>query len=106
MAKEIQSANFFMVSNSIFEFGFTPHTFAVYCCLLRHMSMKTRTCYPSRAEIAKLCRTSLKTVDKAIKLLCDSGLVQKQARYGLERGRDSNLYTLADLTKTAEPRAE
>lgn len=27
---------FFMVSNRIFDFGLTPRTFAVYCCLLRH----------------------------------------------------------------------
>ena len=30
------NANFFIVSNRIFEFGLTPAQLAVYCCLVRH----------------------------------------------------------------------
>jgi predicted transcriptional regulator len=102
MAKN-KIGNFFIVSNSIFKFGFKPSVISVYCCLLKHMGIETRTCYPSRSEISKLCRVSLKTVDKAVRVLCNSGLVKKEAQYWGDGGRVSNLYTITDLTSSGDP---
>lgn len=88
---------FFMVSNRIFDFGLTPRTFAVYCCLLRHKSQTTNDCWPSRETIARMCRCTRRTVDKALHELCDIGLVKKEKRYAADGRRTSNLYTVCDL---------
>lgn len=88
---------FFMVSNRIFDFGLTPRTFAVYCCLLRHKNQTTNECWPSRETIAKMCRCTRRTVDKAMHELCDSGLIKKEERFADDGRRTSNLYTVFDL---------
>ena len=89
---------FFMVSNRIFDFGLTPRTFAVYCCLRRHKSQTTNDCWPSRETIARMCRCTRRTVDKALHELCDIGLVKKEKRYAADGRRTSNLYTVCDCS--------
>ena len=89
--------NFFMVSNWIFDLELTPRTLAVYCCLLRHKSQITNGCWPSRETIARMCRCTRRTVDKALHELCDIGLVKKKERYASDGRRTSNLYIVCDL---------
>lgn len=92
-AKEVQMQrkNFFMIANRIFEIGLKPREFIVYCCLVRHTD-KNGICFPSRRLISEECRMDVKTVDTAIKNLCDAGLVQKQHRHRTDGTITSNRY--------------
>ncbi len=89
--------NFFMISNSIFEFGLKPRDFSVYCCLVRHKDNQKHTCFPSRSTIAKECSIDRKTVDAAIKNLTGVGLIAKENRKRLNGSKTSNLYKVVDL---------
>lgn len=88
--------NFFMVPNLIFQLELKPRELAVYCCLLKYCGADM-TCYPSRRTIAKDCSVNECTVDKALKVLINKGLVRKQACYHEDGARESNLYTVANL---------
>lgn len=93
-----EKRNFFMVPNRIFELGLKPRDFNVYCCLLRHSDINTRTCFPSRRLIAKECCMDRKTVDSAIENLSALGLVKKVCRHRKDGTKTSNLYYVADLS--------
>jgi hypothetical protein len=53
----------------------------VFGCLNRYANGQTSKCFQSRATIAKLCRVSVKTVDRAIEELVDLGAVTVTRRY-------------------------
>ena len=89
--------NFFIVPNQIFELGFKPKEFVVYCCLLRHSDKNTDNCFPSRRLIADECSMDKKTVDSALKELEARGLIKKVCRYRENGSRTSNMYYLASL---------
>jgi predicted transcriptional regulator len=89
--------DFFMVANKIFELGLKPRDFIVFCCLLRHADAEKLSCFPSRRKIAAECQIDSKTVDTAIKNLCDLGLVRKVHRKRCDGSKTSNKYYLTDL---------
>lgn len=84
---------FFMMKNEIFELGLSPIEFCVLCYLKRCGT----NCFPSRANIAKHCNISIRTVDKAISGLVDKGLVSKEQRFMVVRDevkQMSNFYVV------------
>ena len=88
------SGRFFLLPNSIFQEGLLPRDLSVYCCLKFH-SGEYFTCFPSRKTIAKECRISLPTVDAALKVLEDKGLISITHRFDINTGnRQSHLYTI------------
>ena len=89
---------FFRVSNSIFSFGLKPRDLAVYFCLCRHADNKSGTCYPSRSKIAHECGISgAETVDRALKVLLELGLIEKQHQVAQNGSYRSNLYRVLPL---------
>lgn len=97
MLSQKDRCNFFMVSNSIFEFRLKPRDFIVYCCLLRHQDLEKHICFPSRKLISDECCINQNTVDTAIKNLVSAGLIKKIHRYRKDGTRTSNLYYVKDL---------
>ena len=97
MSNKRRNANFFLVSNCIFEIGLRPRELAVYCCLLYHCDRETMSCYPSRRLIADECQMDRKTVDAAMKTLTALGLVRIVSRKRENGSRTSNLYIVSDL---------
>ena len=88
------SGRYFLIPNSIFNFGLLPRDLSVYCCLKCH-SGTDFTCFPSRKTIAGECRISLPTVDEALKTLEDKGLITVTRRYDITNGnRRSHLYRI------------
>jgi hypothetical protein len=53
----------------------------VFGCLNRYANGQTSKCFQSRATIAKLCKISVKTVDRAIEELVNLGAVTVTRRY-------------------------
>lgn len=75
-----------------------PSRFAVYCVLVRRMDAKTRQCYPSRRNIAKLSGLSIRTVDAALEDLEELGLITIQRRnYGDTDASTSHLFTVSKI---------
>jgi len=53
----------------------------VYGCLNRYANKDSGTCHPSRATIAKLCKTTTKSVDRALEELETIGAVTSRKRW-------------------------
>ena len=89
---------FFKVDNRIFSFALKPRDLAVYFCLCRHASNEGGTCFPSRRTIARECGISgAETVDRALKVLLELGLIEKQHQVSENGGYRSNLYRVLPL---------
>ena len=67
--------NFFSLHNEIFDLGLPPSAFLVYCYLQRCANRKTKQCYPSLETICSAVGLSRNTVQKAIRILADKGLI-------------------------------
>ncbi|MCF0247814.1 MAG: helix-turn-helix domain-containing protein [Synergistes sp.] len=90
------NGNFFIVDNFIFECGLKPRDIAVYCCICRHTNRQSGVAFPSRRTIAKECGIGkVDTVDTALKVLCEKGLIIKRHGYRADGGFQSNVYTIA-----------
>ena len=89
---------FFKVDNRIFSFELKPRDLAVYFCLCRHASNEGGTCFPSRRTIARECGISgAETVDCALKVLLELGLIEKQHQVAENGSYRSNLYRVLPL---------
>ena len=89
---------FFKVDNRIFSFDLKPRDLAVYFCLCRHASNEGGTCFPSRRTVARECGISgAETVDRALKVLLESGLIEKQHQVAENGSYRSNLYRVLPL---------
>ena len=89
---------FFKVDNRIFSFDLKPRDLAVYFCLCRHASNEGGTCFPSRRTIVRECGISgAETVDRALKVLLELGLIEKQHQVAENGSYRSNLYRVLPL---------
>ncbi len=70
-------------------------TYKVYCVLSKYANYQTRECFVSKKTIASEAKVSLSTVFRALKELCDRGLISVVARFSGKR-QTSNLYKLLD----------
>ena len=57
---------------------------------------ETRSCFHSKATIAKQCKISLSSVVRATRELCKKGLIEIQKRFWDKGHQTSNLYILLD----------
>lgn len=90
-----QPGGFFQVDNQIFSMGLSPRDLAVYCCIAMHSNRETGVAYPSRRTIAKECGIQkVETVDRAIKVLCAKGMLEKRHQCTASGGKTSNIYTI------------
>lgn len=84
-----------MADNRIFESGLKPRDIAVYCFLCRRMNRESRVAFPSRRDIAIGCGIRKEeTVDKALRVLAEKGLIEKYHRYTAAGDFGSNVYRL------------
>ena len=67
--------NFFYLHNEIFALKLPPSAFMVYCFLQKSANRKTKQCYPSLETICSAVGLSKNTVQKAIRILADKGLI-------------------------------
>ena len=89
---------FFKVDNRIFSFELKPRDLSVYFCLCRHACNEGGTCFPSRRTIARECGISgAETVDRALKVLLELGLIEKQHQVAENGSYRSNLYRVLPL---------
>ena len=95
---------YFRVHDHIFSHGLTPRDIAVYCCLCNHRNSGTGIAFPSRKTIARECGIGkIDTVDKALKRLCEAGLIEKHHQYTPNGGYKSNIYTIPDFGDMGRP---
>lgn len=98
------TGNFFTVDNRIFDMQLKPRDIAVYCCLCRHINRVTGVAYPARRTIARECGISKPdTVDRALKVLCEKGLITKHHQYLPQGGNGANVYAVTDFGDPAAP---
>ncbi len=87
--------NFFMVDNHIFDYELKPRDIAVYCFLCRRLNRESNVAFPSRKDIAYGCGIKKEeTVDKALKVLVEKGLIKKHHRHTNAGDYGSNVYKL------------
>ena len=95
---------FFRVHNHIFSHNLTPRDIAVYCCLCKHRNSGTGVAFPSRMTIARECGIGkVDTVDRALKRLCDVGMIEKHHQYTPNGVYKSNIYTIPDFGDMGRP---
>ncbi|HEY8342819.1 MAG TPA: helix-turn-helix domain-containing protein [Calditerricola sp.] len=88
--------HWFWAHNAIWDVpDLSAHAILVYLYLCR-CADAGGTCWPSRSTIARACRISKDSVDRAIKQLCERGLLIKESRQGPDGAYASNLYTILD----------
>ncbi|HEY8342870.1 MAG TPA: helix-turn-helix domain-containing protein [Calditerricola sp.] len=94
--------SWFWAHNAIWDVpDLSAHAILVYLYLCR-CADAGGTCWPSRSTIARACRISKDSVDRAIKQLCERGLLIKESRQGPDGAYSSNLYTILDPPVTDE----
>ena len=92
---KVRRTNFFMVDNRIFEYDLKPRDIAVYCFLCRRLNQDSNVAFPSRKDIGNGCGIKKEeTVDKALKVLVEKGLIEKFHRYTNAGDYGSNVYRL------------
>ena len=92
---KIRRTNFFMVDNRIFDYDLKPRDIAVYCFLCRRLNQDSNVAFPSRKDIGKSCGIKKEeTVDKALKVLVEKGLIEKYHRHTNAGDYGSNVYKL------------
>lgn len=95
---------YFRVHDHIFSHGLTQRDIAVYCCLCKHRNSGTGVAFPSRTTIARECGISkADTVDRALKRLCEAGLIEKHHQNTTNGGYKSNIYTVPDFGDMGSP---
>lgn len=95
---EQKRKNFFMVDNSIFSHALKPRDIAVYCCICKHINTETGVAFVSRQCIAKECGIGkTDTVDKALRILCEKGLIAMRHQYSEDGSYKPNVYSLGSL---------
>lgn len=98
------NSTYFRVHDHIFSHDLSPRDIAVYCCLCKHRNNATGVAFPSRKTIATECGISkAETVDKALKILCEAGLIEKHHQYAPNGGYKSNVYTIPDFGEEGSP---
>lgn len=102
--KQKTTGNYFTVDNRIFDQHLKPRDIAVYCCLCRHVNRLRGVAFPARKTIARECGIGKEdTVDRAVKVLCDKGLIIKRHQYLPQGGNGSNVYTVTKFSDPAAP---
>lgn len=66
----------------------------VYLCLCKHADNTNQTCFPSLKRIAEIVGKSLSTIKRAIRELCNYGVIERTPRFRKDGGQTSNLYTI------------
>lgn len=91
---------FFIVENDIFQYDLKPRDIAVYCFLCRSVNQRTGIAFPSRKEIGRRCGIKKEeTVDKALKILIEKGLIEKYSQHTENGAYSSNVYRITDLSE-------
>lgn len=87
---------FYLCNSAALQAGLTKSAFKVYSFLSMGANNKTHSCFHARATIAKQCGISISTVLRAIKELCDIGLLEVKRRFLAPGKQTTNLYILLD----------
>jgi len=74
----------------------TAHDVLVYATIARYADRNTGEAWPSRSTVARMARCDIKTVDRSVVRLVESGLLEKQRRKTV-LGDDSNLYIIHEV---------
>jgi DNA-binding MarR family transcriptional regulator len=82
-------ANYFKVTNELFEQGFSSYEIAVYAFLCRLRNNNTNKCFPSLTTIADKTGCSKRKVQDCISKLCEKNFIHKVHGYNT-----SNRYIL------------
>lgn len=95
--------NFIIVPNVSYLLGKPPGLIAIFLGLCYHADADG-ICYPSRPKLARETGTSIRTVDKFLKLLEEDGAIHKTIRTRPRSKENySNLYQIMEMV--APPRA-
>lgn len=81
--------NFTMIQNEILNLELSGQAFKLYCILKSYCFNNKTTCFPSQKTLSEKLNKSVRTVQRALKELCDCGLITVK-----RRGSISNVYEL------------
>ena len=91
----------FYVSADLFGKSLSPHAIAVYC-YLSYCSNRDNVSFPAVGTIAEACGMSVCTARRAIKALCDAGMLEVKSAYRINakghRQRMTNHYTVRGIS--------
>ncbi|QNK41582.1 helix-turn-helix domain-containing protein [Caproicibacter fermentans] len=88
--------SFYLCNTAALEARLSKSAFKVYSFLSLAANSKTRDSFYSRAKIAARCRISKSTVIRAVRELCQKGLLAIRRRFKENGRQTSNLYVLLD----------
>jgi len=88
--------NFYLCNSAALQANLSKSAFKVYSFLSMSANNQTRSSFYKRSSIAKFCHMSESTVIRAVRELCEKGLLEVKRRF-LEKGQQtSNDYVLID----------
>ena len=88
--------SFYLCNTAALELNLSKSAFKVYSFLAMSAGRESRESYYKKANIAARCRISESTVIRAIRELCQKGLLEIQRRFWGKGQQTSNLYRLLD----------
>jgi DNA-binding MarR family transcriptional regulator len=94
--EELLMSSFYLCNSAALQAGLSKMAFKVYSFLSMGANNETRSCFHSKATIAKQCKISLSSVVRATRELCKKGLLEIQKRFFGKGHQTSNLYILLD----------
>lgn len=89
--------NFTMIQNEILNLELSGQAFKLYCILKSYCFNNKTTCFPSQKTLSEKLNKSVRTVQRALKELCDCGLITVK-----RRGSISNVYELSSPKSEAD----
>ena len=92
--------NFAIVTEWLFDAGVSPRAIALFALLGLYADRESKSCWPSRATLAKRMHTSTKSIDRWSKELENVGAIKVAARTSSDGGQTSNRIRLTH----ADPR--
>ncbi len=92
---------YFTLPAELPKLGLNIYEIGVYVMLSSHIDRSTRQAFPSVPTLARECGISQNSVRKALRSLCEKGLISQRENYNEKasgaRARTANIYTVTSL---------
>ncbi|MBQ4402693.1 MAG: helix-turn-helix domain-containing protein [Synergistaceae bacterium] len=80
----------------MFDTTLSPTVKVVYCAILKHIDKDTKKCLLYMKTLAQDVGRSVRTIQRAVSVLIDKGLITRQERYAQHGGNSASCFALVE----------
>lgn len=93
---------YYLATTAVYSIQIPQLAYKILCCLQSMADYQTRVCWPKYQTLATRCGCSKRSAMRAVRILCNIGLLEKRAQFeqrrdGEGRRQKENLYVLIDF---------